>query len=69
MSGLDARLRAAHATGDGKALAVLYAQAAERTAEETACAFYLTHALVHALEAGDALAAPFRARLAEMGRI
>ena len=72
MSALDDRLLAAHRAGDGRALAALYAEAAEAAeaaADPDAAAFFLTQALVFALEAGGPLAAPLRARLAEMGRI
>ena len=68
MSDLDARLLAAHAAGDGRALAALYAEAAE-TAAEAAAGFFLTQAWIFALEAGDPLAGALRARLAAMGRV
>ncbi|MEX5726730.1 hypothetical protein Ga0609869_000083 [Rhodovulum iodosum] len=69
MSGaLDARLLAAHAAGDGRALARLYAEAAEGTADAAAKGFFLTHAYVFALEAGAEEAAAYRDRLCAMGR-
>lgn len=69
MNGLDARMRAAHETGDGPALIALYTEAALTAASDMARGFYLTHAFVHALEAGDARAADLRAELRAMGRI
>ncbi|MBM2577716.1 hypothetical protein JQC91_15520 [Jannaschia sp. Os4] len=58
-------LRAAHAAGRG--LVPLYLRAAER-ADGDAAAFFLTHAWVHALEAGDAAAPALEARLRALGR-
>jgi hypothetical protein len=63
---LDAALLAAHAADDRPALIGLYAEAAE-AARGTAAAFYLTHAYVYALEAGDALAPVLKARLVAIG--
>lgn len=63
---LDAALLAAHARGDRAALIGLYAEAAE-TAAGTAAAFYLTHAFVFALEAGDTRAPALKARLVALG--
>nr|WP_284266741.1 hypothetical protein [Roseicyclus sp. Amp-Y-6] len=57
---------AAHAKADRPALIGLYAEAAE-TATGTAAAFYLTHAFVFALEAGDARAPVLKARLVALG--
>ncbi len=68
MSALDDRLLAAHARGDQSALIALYTEAAEAAMSEVAAGFYLTHAYVFALEAGDQRAAVLRARLVEMGR-
>jgi len=69
--GLDARLLAAHAAGDGDALVALYGAAGEREeaggALDAAC-FYYTHAYVYALEAGHAAAAALHARLVAHGR-
>ncbi|WP_137701639.1 hypothetical protein [Marimonas lutisalis] len=69
MSGLDQRLLAAHAADDRAALIALYEEAADAAGDETACGFYLTHAFVYALEAGDARAEGLRTRLHMMGRI
>ena len=63
---LDAALLAAHAKGDHAALIGLYAEAAE-AATGAAAAFYLTHAFVFALEAGDARAPVLKARLVAIG--
>jgi hypothetical protein len=63
---LDAALLAAHAKGDRATLIGLYAEAAE-AARGTAAAFYLTHAFVFALEAGDARAPVLKARLVAIG--
>jgi hypothetical protein len=65
-AGLDARLLAAHASGDRDALVELYARAAG-DADGIARAFYLTHAYVFALEAGDPRAAGLKARLVALG--
>jgi hypothetical protein len=68
---LDAELLAAHAAGDGAALARLYARAADAADAEgrvEAACFYLTHAYVHALETGAPEAAALHARLAARGR-
>lgn len=58
----------AHARGDGVALAGLYTQAADAADSVDATCFYLTHALVFALEAGLPEAATLNARLAAHGR-
>ncbi|MEX3015637.1 hypothetical protein [Gymnodinialimonas hymeniacidonis] len=62
---LDAALLAAHEAGDRARLVTLYAEAADANAQ--AEAFYLTHAYVFALEAGDARAPALRARLVALG--
>ena len=65
---LDARLAAAHADADLAALVALYEEAADGAPDvDTAC-FFLTHAYVFALEAGDARTERLRARLVEHGR-
>ncbi len=64
--GLDAALLAAHAAGDRERLITLYTAASDAT-EGEAGAFYLTHAYVFALEAGDARAADLKARLVALG--
>lgn len=69
MNDLDARLLAAHAADDRAALITLYTEAGETAADEIARSFYLTHAFVFALEAGDPRAAELRARLKAMGRL
>ncbi|MBY6155654.1 hypothetical protein KUV47_20730 [Vannielia litorea] len=62
---LDARLLAAHAAGDGAALARLYAEAAERGGP--GAEFYLTQAWIFALEAGVPEAEKYGARLRAQG--
>ena len=68
MMDLDSRLLAAHYARDIHTLAALYAEAADTANDERACAFYLTHAYVFALEAGAAMAEALRDRLVAMGR-
>ena len=71
MTDLDERLLAAHAAGDLPALAMLYSQAAdarEASGDIDAACFYLTHAFVFALEAGDAQGPGLHARLKAHGR-
>lgn len=68
MSDLDARLLAAHAAGDGRALIGLYERAAAGAPESGARAFFLTHAYIHALEAGDGRAGALLEQLRAMGR-
>ena len=70
-AGLEAKILQAHASNDLHQLITLYTKAADG-AEEThaidrAC-FFLTHAWVFALEAGDARAATLKARLVRHGR-
>ncbi|MEL6316661.1 MAG: hypothetical protein AAFR16_03365 [Pseudomonadota bacterium] len=67
---INAALLAAHAEHDRSALIRCYAEAADLVAEQDfdAAAFYLTHAYVFALEAGDPRAAALRARLVAAGR-
>lgn len=64
---LDARLLAAHAAGDRRALVGLYAEAAEASPGEARW-FFLTQAHVLALEAGDPRALALRSELADAGR-
>jgi hypothetical protein len=64
---LDAALLAAHACDDRAALIGLYAEAAEAAGPGPAAAFYLTHAYVYALEAGDARLPALRRRLVDLG--
>jgi len=65
---LDHALWVAHGAGDKRALAALYAQAAEHAAQEDARGFYLTQAYVFALDCGADSAAALHARLTSMGR-
>ena len=65
---LDARLLEAHAQGDRPALIALYLEAGETAQTEDAAGFYLTHAYVFTLEAGDRRAPDIKARLVAMGR-
>ncbi|WP_298678865.1 hypothetical protein [uncultured Lentibacter sp.] len=69
MSGLHERLLAAHERDDREALITLYTLAADHSNDLVERSFFLTHAFVFALEAGDARADHLRARLHEMGRI
>ncbi len=69
MSDLDTRLLAAHAADDRKALISLYIEASEGAADEVAASFYLTHAYVFALEAGDPRASELAERLRKAGRL
>ncbi|SFR49233.1 hypothetical protein [Litoreibacter janthinus] len=66
---LDAQLLAAHAAGDVDALITLYTRAADEAAKDVAQGFYLTHAYIFALEAGDARADGLAARLRAQGRL
>ncbi len=68
MNDLDLALLAAHEAGDTALLVKLYQQAAKQAREPDAASFYLTHAYVFALEAGDPAADALRRRLIEMGR-
>lgn len=65
---LDAHLKAAQAAGDKRALIGLYDQAADTANDPNAAAFFLTHAYVFALEAGDPRAKAFHHRLKAEGR-
>jgi GNAT superfamily N-acetyltransferase len=64
---LDAALLEAHGAGDRAALIELYARAGEADPDPRARSFYLTHAYVFALEAGDPRALGLRARLVSEG--
>lgn len=69
MTNLNARVIAAHASGDQAALVTLYTQAADATDDvDTAC-FYLTHAYIFALELGHADVPTLHARLAHHSRV
>lgn len=69
MRDLHARLLAAHEANDGPALITLYIEASATAGDETAAAFFLTHAYVFALEAGDPRAATLREDLIRRGRL
>lgn len=68
MSDLDHALLMAHDSGDGQALVTLYTQAADAATDEDAQSFYLTHAMVFALEIGDPRATDLRSKLVSLGR-
>jgi len=68
MKDLDARLLAAHAAGDGRALVTLYTEAADAATDIDAACFYLTHAFVFALEQAHPDVDTLRARLVAEGR-
>lgn len=68
MKDLDAALLAAHAAGDTSALIDLYVKASDAAETLDSEAFYLTHAYVFALEAGDARAQVLHAALVAKGR-
>lgn len=68
---LDRRLITAHAENDLSCLVALYAQAAHAAGlagHADRAAFYRTHAMIFALEAGDPEAEGLRAMLAAEGR-
>ncbi len=65
---LQAQLLAAHDSDDRAALIGLYTQAAQQAGDEDAACFFLTHAYVFALEAGDPRAADLHLRLKAAGR-
>ncbi|UWQ97491.1 hypothetical protein K3728_08240 [Rhodobacteraceae bacterium M385] len=54
-------------TGDWAQVITLYMQAADAEATQQGAAFYLTHAYVHALEAGDPVADTLKQRLIALG--
>ena len=66
--GLNERILAGHEAGDAAALAALYSEAADAANSVDAACFFLTHAYVWALDAGDPLAADLHARLCAHGR-
>ena len=71
MDAAERELMQAHARGDGRAVALAYLDAADlaaRSGDEGRAAFFLTHAWVFALEAGDPLAGDCHLRLVRMGR-
>lgn len=67
MSTLDADLLNAHEKGDQISLVALYRQAAAETSDQTARAFYLTHAYVFALESGLPIAQEIHLQLVALG--
>lgn len=69
MTPLQDRLLAAHARNDRLTLVTLYTQAADTAPDvDTAC-FFLTHAYIYALEAGNPVADQLCARLKVFGRV
>ncbi|MEM1352382.1 MAG: hypothetical protein AAGF27_08550 [Pseudomonadota bacterium] len=68
MKALEQDLLAAHRENDRARLARLYAQAAEQAEDENARGFFLTHAYVFALEAGEPSAPALRTMLIDMRR-
>ncbi|WP_407495129.1 hypothetical protein [Pseudooceanicola sp. MF1-13] len=68
MSDLDTRLLAAHQGADPLTLSGLYHEAGQ-TSQGTPRAFYLTHALVYALEAGSQTAKMIEDELRQLGCI
>lgn len=68
MSDLNDRILAAHAKDDRAALVALYTEAADNADNTDSACFYLTHAMVFALELGLPAADELRRRLAEHGR-
>jgi hypothetical protein len=66
---LDALLIAAHSAGDTGALVSLYIQASAEAHSDEAKGFYLTHAYVFALEAGDPRAQDLSDQLKSQGRL
>ena len=68
MTDLHERLLAAHDADDRRGLITLYAEAAEATGDTDERCFFLTHAYVFALEAGDPRARHLALALAEHGR-
>jgi hypothetical protein len=65
---LNDLLLEAHARDDRPALIALYLEAGNTAQADEAAGFYLTHAYVFALEAGDLRAPDIKARLVAMGR-
>lgn len=65
---LEQALLAAHTDGDTATLVALYARAAEGANSQEARAFFLTHAMVFAMEIGAPVATQLRAQLVSMGR-
>lgn len=68
MSDANARLLAAHASGDTAQLVALYRDAARAADTEDQAGFYLTFAYVFALESGHPDIEAIRSELIAMGR-
>jgi len=68
MKRLETAILKAHAADDRRALARLYARAADRLNDLDAACFFLTHAYVFALALGDARAGALHAKLKADGR-
>ncbi len=68
MTQLDARLLAAHETGNTSELVSLYTEAADTMPEGEARYFYLTQAYVFALEIDHPAAPTLKSRLVSAGR-
>ena len=68
MTRIDDAIAAAHVANDHRALARLYARAAESLDDPDAACFLLTHAYVFALDAGAPEAGLLHARLVAEGR-
>lgn len=69
MSDLDARLLAAHARDDRRALVSLYAEAAAAANDIDRACFYLTHAYIFGLEMNHPDVPDLHAGLARHGRV
>ncbi len=68
LNDLDAKLLAAHAAKDCPALITLYIEASKTALTDEAKGFYLTHAYIFALEAGDPRAVELKSGLVAMKR-
>lgn len=68
MTDLNTRLLNAHQSADPLTLSGLYHEASQ-ISHGTPRAFYLTHALVYALEAGSQTAQSIEDELRQMGRV
>lgn len=68
MSDLHGRLLAAHEADDRVALVQLYTEAADQADDIDSACFFLTHAMVFAMELGLPVADTLRQRLAAHGR-
>jgi hypothetical protein len=68
MNALNDRLLAAHEAQDSTALVTLYQEAAAQAPDDDTRGFFLTHALVFALERNHPDADRLRAMLVKMGR-